>query len=157
MEILYVTDCLNGFSVSLSLLLFERFNMYHIFNPYVCGSGLQDPIASSLLSGGVPYPEHRLNWSLDSVPIFRFLCFLSVIFWSLPFHPSKIQPGSLLYKTSCPSPSPPHPHPSHVPPAAHDGGGVANVHMGRWIRKPGEEIGQPEAGGLVAFRRTDDG
>ena len=57
MEILYVTDCLNGFSVNLSPLLFERFNMYHIFNPSVCGSGLQDPIASSLFSGGVPYPE----------------------------------------------------------------------------------------------------
>ena len=36
----------------------------------VCGSGLRDTIAYSLLGGGVPYPEHRLNWSLDSVPIF---------------------------------------------------------------------------------------
>ena len=68
----------------------------------VCGSGLGDPIAYSLLGGGVPYPEHRLNWSLDSVPMFKFLCFPSVMVWSLPFHPSNIQPGSLLSRTSCP-------------------------------------------------------
>ena len=29
--------------------------------------------------------------------------------------------------------------------------------MGRWVRKPEEDIGRPIAGGLVAFRRTDDG
>ena len=43
----------------------------------VCGSGLRDPVAYSLLGGGVPYPEHRLHWSLDSVPIFMFLSFPS--------------------------------------------------------------------------------
>ena len=74
---------------------------FHQRNLSVCASGLRDPIAYSLLGGGVPYPEHRLNWSLDSVPIFRFLCFPLVIVWSLPFPPSKIQPGSLLSRTSC--------------------------------------------------------
>ena len=44
----------------------------------VCGSGLRDPIAYSLLGGGVPYQEHRIDWSLDSVPMFKFLCFPSV-------------------------------------------------------------------------------
>ena len=43
----------------------------------VCGSGLRHPVAYSLLGGGVPYPYHRLHWSLDSVPSIRFLCFLS--------------------------------------------------------------------------------
>ena len=70
----------------------------------VCGSGLRDPIAYSLLGGDVPYPEHRLNWYLDSVPIFRFLCFPSVMAWSLTLPPSKIHPGSLISRTSCPSP-----------------------------------------------------
>ena len=51
----------------------------------VCGSGLRDPVAYSLLGGGVPYPEHRLHWSLDSVPSIRFLCFPSVMVWSRPF------------------------------------------------------------------------
>ena len=41
----------------------------------ICGSGLRDPVAYSLLGGGVLYPDHRLHWSLESVPIFRFLCF----------------------------------------------------------------------------------
>ena len=36
----------------------------------VCRSGHRYPIAYSLLGGVVPYPEHRLKWSLDSVPIF---------------------------------------------------------------------------------------
>ena len=56
------------------------------------------------MGDGVPYPEHRLNWSLDSIPMFNFLCYPSVMIWSLPFPPSKIQPGSLLSRTSCPSP-----------------------------------------------------
>ena len=43
----------------------------------VCGSGLRHPVAYSLLGGGVPYPYHRLHWSLDSVPSIRFLCFPS--------------------------------------------------------------------------------
>ena len=77
--------------------------MWHSFQS-VYGSGLRDPIAYSLLGGGVPYPEHRLNWSLDSVPMSRFLCFPSVMVWFLPFPPSKIQPGSLLSRTSCPYP-----------------------------------------------------
>ena len=34
----------------------------------VCRSGLQVPIAYSLLGGGVPIPEQRLCWTLDSVP-----------------------------------------------------------------------------------------
>ena len=34
----------------------------------VCRSGLRVPIASSLLGGGVPIPEQRLYWTLDSVP-----------------------------------------------------------------------------------------
>ena len=49
------------------------------------GLGLRDPVAYSLLGGGVPYPEHRLHWSLDSVPSIRFLFFPSVMVWSLPF------------------------------------------------------------------------
>ena len=64
----------------------------------VCGSGLRDPITYSLWGGGVPYPEHRLHWYLESVPIFRFLCFPSVMVWSLPFPPSTNNPGSLFYK-----------------------------------------------------------
>ena len=28
---------------------------------FVCRSGLRDPVAYSLLGGGVPYPEHRLH------------------------------------------------------------------------------------------------
>ena len=39
----------------------------------VCGSGLRVPIAYSLLGGGVPIPEQRLCWTLDSVPIFSLL------------------------------------------------------------------------------------
>ena len=70
----------------------------------VCGSGLRDIIAYSLVGGGVPYPEHRLNWSLDSDPMFKVLCFPSVMVCSLPFPPSKIQPVSLFFSTSCPSP-----------------------------------------------------
>ena len=35
----------------------------------VCWSGLHDPIAYSLLGGGVPIPEQRLCVTLDSVPI----------------------------------------------------------------------------------------
>ena len=70
----------------------------------VCGSVLRYPIAYSLLVGEVPYPEHRLNLSIDSVSMFRFLCFLLAMVWSLPFPPSKIHPGSLISKTSCPSP-----------------------------------------------------
>ena len=61
----------------------------------VCGSGIRDPIAYSLLGGGVPYPEHRLNWSLDSVPMFRFLCFLLVMVWSLPFPSLQYSAGLL--------------------------------------------------------------
>ena len=33
----------------------------------VCRSGLRVPIAYSLLGGGVPIPEQRLCWTLDSV------------------------------------------------------------------------------------------
>ena len=55
-----------------------------------------------------------------------------------------------------PSPSPLHPHPSQVPPAAQVRGG-ANLHMGRWVRKPEEDIGWLIVGGLVDFRQTDDG
>ena len=36
--------------------------------------------------------------------MFKVLYFPSVMVWSLPFPPSKIQPGYLLYRTSCPSP-----------------------------------------------------
>ena len=85
-------------------LIIWTYHIYPVSPVSVCGSGLQDPIAYSLFGGGVPYPEHRLNWSLYFVPMFRFLCFPSVMVWSLPFPPSKIQPSSLLYKTSCPSP-----------------------------------------------------
>ena len=34
----------------------------------VCRSGILVPIAYSLLGGGVPIPEQRLYWTLDSVP-----------------------------------------------------------------------------------------
>ena len=61
-------------------------------------SGIGDPVAYSLLGGVVPYPEHRLHWSLDSVPSIRFLCFPSVMVWSFTFSPSKIHRGSSLYK-----------------------------------------------------------
>ena len=33
----------------------------------VCSSGLRVPIAYSLLGGGVPIPEQRIYWTLDSV------------------------------------------------------------------------------------------
>ena len=36
--------------------------------------------------------------------MFRFLCCPSVMVWSLPFSPSNIPPGSLIYRTSFPSP-----------------------------------------------------
>ena len=36
----------------------------------VCRSGLRVPIACSLLGGGVPIPEQRLCWTLDSVPYY---------------------------------------------------------------------------------------
>ena len=35
----------------------------------VCRSGLRVPIAYSLLGGGVPIPEQRICWNLDSVPL----------------------------------------------------------------------------------------
>ena len=44
---------------------------------YVYGSDLRDPVAYSILGGGVTYPDHRLHWSLESVPSIRFLCFPS--------------------------------------------------------------------------------
>ena len=50
---------------------------------------------------------------------------------------------------------PPTPKPSTT--SRTDRGGGANLHMVRWVRKPGEDIGRPIAGGLVAFRRTDNG
>ena len=34
----------------------------------VCRSGLRVTIAYSLLGGGVPIPEQRIYWTLDSVP-----------------------------------------------------------------------------------------
>ena len=66
----------------------------------VCGSGLRDPVAYSLLGGGVPYPEHRLHWSIDSVPYIMFLCFTvgDGLVPSFLFPTSKIHPGSLIYK-----------------------------------------------------------
>ena len=35
----------------------------------VCWSGLRVPIAYSLLGGGVPIPEQRLCWIIDSFPL----------------------------------------------------------------------------------------
>ena len=35
----------------------------------ICRSGLRVPIAYSLLGVGVPIPEQRLCWTLDSVPL----------------------------------------------------------------------------------------
>ena len=35
----------------------------------------------------------------------KFICFPSLLMWSLPFPPSKIRPGALLSRTSCPSSS----------------------------------------------------
>ena len=69
----------------------------------VCRSGHQDPVDYSLLGGGVPYPEHRLHWSIDSVPYIRFLCFTvgDGLVPSFLFPTSKIHPGSLLCKHSC--------------------------------------------------------
>ena len=61
----------------------------------VCGSGLRYPIAYSLLGGGVPVPDNRLNWSLDSVPIFKFLCFPSVMVLVPPFPPLQYSAGFL--------------------------------------------------------------
>ena len=68
----------------------------------VCGYGLRDPIAYSLLGGGVPYPEHRLNWSLDSVPMFKFLCFLSVMVLVPSFPPLLNSAGFLAFQNILP-------------------------------------------------------
>ena len=64
----------------------------------VCGSGLRYPIAYSLLGDGVPYPEHRINWSLDSVPMFKFLCFLSVMVFVPSFSPLQDSAGFLAFQ-----------------------------------------------------------
>ena len=45
--------------------------LFQSSGPSVCRSGLQAPLAYSLFGGGVPIPEQRLCWTLDSVP-FRF-------------------------------------------------------------------------------------
>ena len=49
---------------------------------------------------------------------------------------------------------PPTPKPSTT---SRTGRGGANLQMGRWVRKPEEDIGRPISGGLVDFRQTDDG
>ena len=46
----------------------RRSDRYHKYCLSVCRSGLRVPIAYSLLGGGVPIPEQRLYWTLDSVP-----------------------------------------------------------------------------------------
>ena len=57
-----------------------------------------------------------------------------------------------------PSPSPPHPHPSQVPPAAQvGGGGGCKPAYGTLGRENRRGHWSAKAGGLVAFRRTDDG
>ena len=50
-----------------TLLIYPDFNKR--FDMSVCRSGIRVPIAYSLLGGGVPIPEQRLCWTLDSVPI----------------------------------------------------------------------------------------
>ena len=72
------------------------------FQLSVCGSGLRDPIAYSLLGGGVPYPEHRLNWYLDSVPMFKFLCFPSVMVFVPSFSPLQDSSGFLAFQNILP-------------------------------------------------------
>ena len=71
----------------------------------VCRSGHRYPIAYSLLGGGVPYPEHRLHWSLGSVPYIRFPCF-PVGDGLVPSFPPVQDSSGLLAptETSCPSP-----------------------------------------------------
>ena len=72
------------------------------FQLSVCGSGLRDPIIYSLLGGGVPYPEHQLNWSLDSVPMFKFLCFPSVMVLIPSFSPLQDSAGLLAFQNILP-------------------------------------------------------
>ena len=56
----------------------------------VCRSGHRDPKDNSLLGGGVPFPEHRLKRSLESVPlILGFYVFPSMMICSLPFSPTR--------------------------------------------------------------------
>ena len=62
---------------------------------YVCGSGLQLPIAYSLWGGGVSIPEQRLCWALDSVPIFSLLQFPFSDVLGPPLSPLHDSPGFL--------------------------------------------------------------
>ena len=68
-------------------------------------SGHRGSKAYSLRDGVVRKPEHRIWLPLDSVPIFKILCFPSEMILVPSFSPpSEIRPGALLYITSCPSP-----------------------------------------------------
>ena len=54
------------------------------------------------MGGGVPYPEHRLNLSLDSVPMFKFLCFPSVMVLVPSFSPLQDSAGFLAFHNILP-------------------------------------------------------
>ena len=49
-------------------------------------------------------PDHRLWLPLDSIPMFKILCFPSEMILVPSFPPPEIRPGALLSRTSCPSP-----------------------------------------------------